>query len=45
MMGHASITTTSIYLHHRPRGDDADKLGKLVQVAQAVSADELKGLA
>ncbi len=36
-MGHASITTTAIYLHRKPAPDDADRLSRLVSVSQAIS--------
>lgn len=34
-MGHAHITTTMIYVHHRPRHDDAAKLGAHVATEAA----------
>ena len=36
MLGHASVTTTAIYLHHVPRHDQADRLSQLVAETDVV---------
>lgn len=42
-MGHADISTTMLYVHHVPKHDDADALGRLV--AQHVATDQVASAA